>query len=129
MSSNAFSQRPLQIPTMEIRIITESITADELALLAGAWYGDMIKGVVDIEREIVALGGEFHMDANTLLTQNGSRQDSVWGFNIHLNRPRGEWIEFTSLINIRPTQKNRGMLIEDKELQKSIRAIVNKKII
>ncbi len=114
---------------MEIKIVTEAISREELATLAREWYGDMVKGVVDIEREILALGGEYHMDANMCLTENGSKQDTVWGFNIHLNRPRAEWIEFTSLINIRPAQNNRGMLVESPELQEKIRMIINKRIL
>lgn len=114
---------------MDIKIVTNSITSDELAELARAWYGDMLKGVVDIEQEILALGGEFHMDANMLLLQSGSKQDSVWGFNIHLSKPREEWIEYTSLINIRPAQGNRGMILEDTSLQKRIRDIIGKRII
>ena len=113
---------------MEIRIVRETIPFAELSPLAAAWYGEMIKGVVDIEKEILALGGEYHMDANMLLVENGSKQNTLWGFNIHINKPREEWIEFTSLINIRPAQGNRTMLVEDKMLQGKMRAIINKKI-
>lgn len=113
---------------MEIKIVTETISQAELTELARGWYVDMLKGVVDVEREILALGGEYHMDANVCLIENGSRQNSVWGFNIHLNRPRADWIEFTSLINIRPAQNNRDMLIEDGKLREKIRTIINKKI-
>ena len=113
---------------MEIRIIRNIIPAEELLPIASAWYGDMIKGVVDIEKEILALGGEYHMDANTVLTENGSRQSDVWGFNIHINKPREEWIECLSLINIRPAQGNRGMHIENATLREKMCTIINKKI-
>lgn len=114
---------------MSIKIITESISLAELKLLASAWYGDMIKGAVDVEREVLALGGEYHMDANFVLIGDGSKQDSVWGFNIYLNRQRDEWIEYRSLINIRPRQNNRGMLIEGHMLQERMRLIINKRIV
>lgn len=113
---------------MEIKIVTEIISRDEIVALAHAWYGDMIKGAVDVEKEILALGGEYHMDANVRLVEHGSVQRAIWGFNIHLNRPREEWIECTSLINIRPAQSNRGMLIEEPKLQEKMREIINKKI-
>ena len=113
---------------MEMRIVRDTIPVADLKPIAAAWYGDMIKGVVDVEQEILVLGGEYHMDANTVLTENGSKQSNVWGFNIHLNKPREEWIEFLSLINIRPAQGNRQMKIEDETLCARIADIVNKKI-
>lgn len=113
---------------MEIKIVTEAISLGELTQLAHAWYDDMVKGVVDVEREVLALGGEYHMDANMCLTESGSKQEAVWGFNIYPNRPRSEWIEFFSLINIRPASHNRSMLIESKELQEKMRAIINNRI-
>lgn len=113
---------------MDIRIVTDKISLDELKPVAEHWYGDMIKGAVDVEQEVLALGGEYHMDANMVLIEAGSRQGAIWGFNIHLNRERKNWIEFTSLINIRPAQGNRGMVIESRELQGKIRAIIEKKL-
>lgn len=101
----------------------------EVREIAKEIYGDMVKGVADIERGVIALGGEYHMDANMVLIENGSRQDDVWGFNLRLEKPRENWIEFTSLINIRPAQKNRGMVIENAELQEKIRAIIYRKIV
>src|SRR3989344_3756968 len=99
---------------MRIEIITEPITRAKAKEIAKEIYGDMVKGVMDIERGIIALGGEYHMDANMTLVENGSRQENIWGFNLHTAKLREEWLEFTSLINIRPTQHNRGMLIENK---------------
>ncbi|KKR53141.1 MAG: hypothetical protein UT90_C0014G0026 [Parcubacteria group bacterium GW2011_GWA1_40_21] len=86
---------------MIIRIVDDSISLDELREIAKEYYIDMIKGVADISKEIIAVGGEYHMDANMKILENGSIQSDVWGFNILLDRPRDERIEFTSLINIR----------------------------
>lgn len=57
--------------------------------LASAWYGDMIKGVVDIEREVRALGGEYHMDANVILVEDGSKQDCIWGLQYTVEQAEG----------------------------------------
>lgn len=65
---------------MEIKLVTETISEEELMDLARSWYGDMIKGVVDIEREVLALGGEYHMDANAILMENGSKTGRRLGF-------------------------------------------------
>jgi len=59
---------------MNIKIISQPITRLEALALAKEFYIDMVKGVVDIDREIIALGGEYHMDANTILIEQGSHQ-------------------------------------------------------
>ena len=114
---------------MIIRIVNDSISLDELREIAKEYYIDMIKGVADISKEIIAVGGEYHMDANMKILGNGSIQSDVWGFNILLDRPRDERIEFTSLINIRPLAGNRSMEVEDEEIRKKMSDIINRKII
>ena len=114
---------------MRIEIITEPITRAVASEIAKEIYGDMLKGVVDVEREILALGGEYHMDANSVLVENGSRQENIWGFNIYLAKPREEWVVCTSLINIRPAQGNRQMKVENEALCAKIAEIVSKKIL
>ena len=114
---------------MRIEIITKPITKAEAREIAKEIYGDMVKGVVDVEREILALGGEYHMDANAVLLDSGSRQEDIWGFNIHTEKPREEWLACTSLINIRPAQGNRQMKIEDETLCARIADIISKKIV
>ena len=113
---------------MDIRIIREQIGEDDLRVLAKEFYGHMVKGVVDLEREIVAFGGEFHADANTVLIEDGSSQPDVWGFNWYFDVPDEEKIEYTSLINIRPHLGNRQMEIVDEALRDKVRTIVIKKI-
>ena len=114
---------------MIIRIVDDSISLDELREIAKEYYIDMIKGVADISKEIIAVGGEYHMDANMKILENGSIQSDVWGFNILFDRPKDERIEFTSLINIRPLAGNRSMEVEDEEIRKKMSDIINRKII
>ena len=111
---------------MLIKIITEPITRAEALEIGQEFYGEMIKGVIDLEREIIALGGEYHMDANNILLADGSSQPDIWGFNIHPKLESEEWIEYTSLINIRPQAGNRTMVIEDEGLKSKIREIIEK---
>lgn len=113
---------------MDIRIITNTITKEEMAEIAKEFYDNMVKGVIDVEQEIIALGGEYHMDANTILIERGSRQDHIWGFNIYLDKNDDDWLEYVSLINIRPTVGNRSMFIENEELRQKIKNIITKKI-
>jgi hypothetical protein len=111
---------------MDIKIIDKKITDKELREIAKDFYGNMIKGVVDIEREILAMGGEYHMDANMILIENDSKQQHVWGFNWYFDKKDDERIEYVSLINIRPAQNNRTMEIEDLELRDKLKSIILK---
>lgn len=111
---------------MIIKIIKKKITKEELKKIAEQGFGTVIKAVVDVEKEIIALGGELHSDANELLIENGSRQENLWGINIQLDKPRNEWIDFQALINIRPSIGNRSMEIENPEIRNKIKETVNK---
>ncbi len=114
---------------MNIVVVEKSVPAGELRELAKEFYYPMIKGVVDIEKEIVAFGGEYHIDANQKLIEQDSEQKNIWGFNVYLDRPRNDWIEYISLINIRPTQGNAGMEISNPGIRDRMKKIVDTKII
>ena len=109
----------------KIYILTSPITVAELQQIAKRLFGDMVKVVVDIEKRIIAVGGELHADEEAILLDNGSEQGNLWGINIYVNQPRDSWIEFDSMINIRPSQNNRSRTVEDPILQKKIIEIVN----
>ena len=110
---------------MEIRIIKEKITKEQLKEFAQEGYGSVLKVVVDIEKEIMALGGELHSDAKDLLLKQGSKQESLWGIDIYPDRSKDKWIEFNSLINIRPSVGNRLMEIQDNKTKDKIRQIID----
>lgn len=114
---------------MDIRIITDAITRAQALEIGKEFYGDMVKGVADIEKGIIALGGEYHMDAANILVEHGSEGKDLWGFNVYPNVTDTNWIEYTSLINIRPDKNNRGMLIESQEIRDRVRGIIEKLII
>lgn len=111
---------------VNIKIINKKISDSELREIAKDFYGEMIKGVVDIEREILAMGGEYHMDANIVLTENGSEQKNVWGFNWYFDKDGNDRIEFISLINIRPLQGNRVMEVQDTVLRDKMKSVILK---
>lgn len=113
---------------MAIKIIKEKIARKELEDIAKEFYVDMVKAMVDIESETMAIGGELHSDANEVLIKNGSSQENVWGINIYLDKPKEERIEFSSLINIRPLKGNRSIEIELPEIRERIKKIVDKLI-
>ena len=111
---------------MNIKIIDKKITVPELRDIAKDFYVEMIKGVVDIEREILAMGGEYHMDSNIVLTENGSKQKDVWGFNWYFDKNGDDRIEYVSLINIRPMQGNRTMEVQDVALRDKMKTVILK---
>jgi hypothetical protein len=113
---------------MNIKIVTGTISLAELKEVAKEFYDPMVKGVVDIEKRVVAFGGEYHADANNVLIEAGSKQSDVWGFNVHLDQPRESWIEYTSLINIRPAQGNRTIEVEDQAVRDKMKEIIEEKI-
>ncbi len=110
---------------MDIKIIRKKISFQELKEIAALNYGDMVKGVADLREKIMALGGELHADAEAVLLDDGSLQNNLWGFNIYPDKPKNEWIEFTSLINIRPSQGNRSIMITDPQIQQQIKNIID----
>lgn len=112
---------------MEIKIIKEKITKGELKQIVKENYGDMTKAVVDIEKKIMAIGGEFHSDASVLLIeQENSNQEDIWGINIFSDKDN--WLEFNSLINIKPLKNNRDVEIKSEEIKNKIKSIVNELI-
>jgi hypothetical protein len=107
----------------EIVIVRRRIAPSELARLTGLFFENMVKYVVDVELRIAAVGGELHADAEQLLLAAGSRQADLWGANYYPGKGREECIEYTSLINIRPAQENRSMLIADPGIRERVREI------
>lgn len=84
----------------------------------------MVKAVVDVDREIMALDAELHSDLEANLLEDGSRQPHLWGINLYPELRSEDWIEFDSLINIRPAQQNRSRGVEDERLRQVIIHIV-----
>lgn len=83
-------------------------------------YEDLIKIVVDIRQRFLSGGGEMHADCESVLLEDGSEQDDLWGANWYPNEQR---IEFESLINIRPRLGNRNILIQDENLRKLVESV------
>ncbi|MEJ5197381.1 MAG: DUF5674 family protein [Anaerolineae bacterium] len=85
-------------------------------------FGSYIKLAVDIERKCVAGGGELHADCEQALLDSGSRQEDIWGADWDIT---GE-IRFESLINIRPRQGNRSLMIQSPEIRQRVEQIVRR---
>jgi len=105
-----------------IILLTTPIQKGDLEIYKANPYDSMIKYVVDINKSMIALGGEMHADAEKILLEYGSIQENLWGANIY---PWGDIIEieYTSLINIRPTFGNRSMEIQDDAIREKVKKI------
>ncbi len=107
-----------------VHIVRETIRRSDLASLAAPQFGDMVKAVVDVSRSIMAVGGELHSDEEATLLDDGSRQADLWGINLYPAETGEGWIEFDSMINVRPSQGNRSRDVEKPALRDVIRRVV-----
>ncbi len=89
-------------------------------------FGNMIKAVVDVDRELIAVDADMHADLESILLEDGSSQQSLWGINIYPDQAASDRIEFDSMINVRPSQGNRGRGVDDSEIRRRISAVVSK---
>ncbi|MCX7661886.1 MAG: DUF5674 family protein [Candidatus Omnitrophica bacterium] len=114
---------------MKIRLINSPITKEELKKIAKEGFGDLVKAVVDIRKELIVLGGELHTDEEVLLLESGSNQEDLWGINLYPFKEKEDFIEFDSVINLRPKQKNFSRGIDDPKIKEAIKEIVKKLIV
>lgn len=110
----------------DIIIVAEKISKKELKQLAEKRFGDLVKAVVDINRGVMAVGGELHADEEAALLNDGSSQQDLWGINIYPDEPEEKQIEFDSMINIRPSQGNHSRDVGDMDIRKKIIGVVKK---
>jgi hypothetical protein len=96
--------------------------------MAAATFGNLVKAVVDVERELIAVDAELHSDLEALLLEDGSKQRNLWGINLYPEIKGNDFVEFDSMINMRPSQGNRSCGIENEEMRKKIITIVGKMI-
>ena len=106
------------------RIVREGVSRAELARMAEDQFGTWIKGVVDVSRGIMAVGGDLHADDEAVLLADGSRQQDLWGINLYPLESGSDWIEFDSMINIRPGRGNRSRGVDDEESRTRILEVV-----
>lgn len=109
---------------MGTTLVREPISIQQLRDAGEELFGDMVKAVVDVEKELMAVGAELHADEEAFLIEQNSRQENLWGINLYTERELSEMVEFDSMINIRPSQNNRSRGVENPEIQARIIQIV-----
>ena len=109
-------------------MIKETCTRGELKALAANLFGDMVKAVVDVDKEIIALDAELHSELEALLLKEGSKQSGLWGINFYPELQGDQFVEFDSMINMRPSQGNRSRGVENEQIRKKILDVVVRRI-
>ena len=108
-----------------MKILDAVISVDELKQLAQNTFGNLIKAVVDVDRKLIAVDAELHSDLEALFLENGSKQSSLWGINFYPDMEGDDFLEFDSMINMRPSQGNLSRGVDSQDIQKSIVKIVD----
>ena len=108
-----------------MKIVTDKITLEELKLMSSRMFGNLVKAVIDVEKGIMAVDAELHADEEALLLKEGSKQEFLWGINLYPEIQGDDWLEFDSMINLRPSRGNRSRGVENPQIQQKIREIVN----
>lgn len=111
-----------------MKIISETLTIDELKQMAKNMFGNLVKAVVDVDRGIVAVDAELHSDIEALLLADGSKQKNLWGINLYPDIQGDDFIEFDSMINMRPSQGNRSCGVDDGEIREKITEIITMRV-
>ncbi|MFC1841963.1 DUF5674 family protein [Candidatus Dependentiae bacterium] len=110
-----------------MKIVDNEISVEELKKMPEKMFDNLVKAVVDIEKEIMVVDAIMHADQESLLLDEGSKQENLWGINLYLNKiEEQDFIEFDSMINIRARQDNRGRGVYDPKIREKIIKIVNK---
>jgi len=111
-----------------MRIISQTLVIGELKRMAEEGFGNMVKAVVDIERRLIAVDADLHSDLEAALLDDGSKQKYLWGVNLYPDLQDDSFIEFDSMINLRPSQGNKSRGVDDEDLRREIAVIVAERI-
>ncbi len=111
-----------------MKIIRNNLSINDLKQMAADLFGDMVKAVVDIDRELLAVDDELHSDLEAVLLKDGSKQKHLWGINLYPDLEGDDLVEFDSMINIRPSQNNISRGIDSENIRQQIIKVVSDKI-
>ena len=104
----------------------DRISIAKLKEMAQKMYGSIVKADVDIAKGIAIVDMGLHADGEAYLMERGSKQNDIWGINLHPDKYGGEkFIEFDSMINLRPSQGNLSKGVEDKVIREKIIKLIN----
>lgn len=108
--------------------IDKRISLDKIQEMAEERFGNLVKAVVDVEKEVMVVGGELHSDEEALLLSEGSKQENLWGINLYPQLEGEDFIEYDSMINVKPSFGNVSRGVDDEKKRQKIKKIVEKLI-
>ena len=109
-----------------MKILDDVVDIAELKRIAADTFVDLVKAVVDVDRALMAIDAELHSDLEAMLLEDSSSQENLWGINLYPDLEGDDFIEFDSMINLRPSQGNMSRGINSQETKKVVTNIVNK---
>ena len=109
-----------------MKILDGAISRRDLMDVEFLLDGPMVKAVVDVKRGLLGIDADLHADIEKLFLENGSLQEDLWGINLYPEEEEEDFVEFDSMINIRPRQGNKSRSVENEEMQAKIIEIVKK---
>ena len=112
-----------------MQLIDKNIALVELIPMAKKMFGNLVKATVDSEKEIMVIDAQLHADQELFLLEQGSQQKNLWGINLHPTALYENFIEFDSMINLRPSFGNCSRGIDDPIMQERVKLIVNRLVI
>ena len=104
---------------------SEPITIEDLRRLVPGRFRDFVKGVVDLRLGVLVLDAEMHADQEAALLASGSERRDLWGINLYPGIDGPDWLEFDSMINLRPSLGNRSRGVEDAATRAAIATLVD----
>lgn len=113
-----------------MQLVVSPVSIASLRTIASSRFGNMVKGVVDIEKNLMMIDADMHADEEAALLDAGSNQKNLWGINLYpefFGMP--DFVEFDSMINLRPSSGNMSRGVDDVAIQQNIRKIVETLIV
>ena len=110
-------------------LLVDRISLGELQAMSEKMSEPIVKGVVDVSLHLLVVDAEMHVDQEQFLLERGSNQADIWGINLWPGQfGEEDFVEFDSMINIRPWQNNRSRSVCDHVVRMKIMAIVLEKV-
>lgn len=99
-----------------MKIVDKSISLQELKHMSEKMFGNIVKAVVDVEKELMVVDADMYADEEEFLLEQGSLQGNLWGINLRPENFDDDFVEFDSMINLRPSWGNRSRGIDDPQV-------------
>jgi hypothetical protein len=113
-----------------VKIVDGQITVAELTAMAEVTFGDLVKAVADVRRGLLAVDAGMHSDLEAFLLDAGADQVDLWGINLYpAEHGTPGFLEFDSMINLRPGQGNRTRSVEDPAIRVAIAKVVGRMVV